>query len=911
MSELLSTRIRRLFRLPRSRRSIQAEVDDEIRFHLESRVDTLRERGIPPELAREMAEREYGDVAASRAELAAMERRRHTRGQAREIIASIGQDVRYAARGLIHRPALAIAMTATLTLGISANAVVFSVVDELLLRPPTHVAHAQALRQVYVLERNGDDDDRAGTPSYSEVTSYAVVRALRQRVTSFADVVATYRRSFVLGKGATAQTVDVSLVDGTFFTALGVMPAAGRLIGPNDSRVPAGEPVAVISSRFRNRHFGDSTNPIGETLSIEGVDLAVIGVAPTGFSGVDREANTDVWVPLGALAAARLGQDWYVSPSVSRFHAIVRLRDGASVDLATTQTTAALRDLARASGDRELDTLATAVLGSINNITPPDGMSAQARTSLWLMGMSAIVLLVAAANVASLLVARAVQRRREIAVRLALGVSRRRLVRQLLTEALLPVLIAGSTAIVVAAWAVRLVERLLLPGFAWSESWIDVRVLVFTLLVMLIACVLAGLAPALFALRTDVNHALKAGSRLWTGSRSLVRDGLLIAQAALSVVLLVGAGLFVRSLDRVRRVDVGIDLDRVSIVTMDLVRAGFDSARQRLVVDAAVERLRQTPGVVAATAIAASTPTRVGLSIATTLPGRTELGAPKNGGPYYSAIDDGFLPTLGTRVVRGRPFSPAELHGPSRVALVNRTTADFYWPGADPIGKCLLLGSDATCTEIVGVVQRVMQFRVINEPSYAQVLIPATHPSAGNTPRTVFVRTAGDPRLATSAIRATIQNLASDMPYVAVRSVADLVAPQLQPWRLGAAMFTVFGLVALVIAAVGLYSVMGYWVSQRTYEFGVRMALGAQRRDVQRAVWREASRTIGVGLALGVLFSAIAAPRIANLLYRTSAHDVGAYAIALAALGMAAVTATIIPTRRSTRVNLVSALRSD
>jgi putative ABC transport system permease protein len=356
---------------------------------------------------------------------------------------------------------------------------------------------------------------------------------------------------------------------------------------------------------------------------------------------------------------------------------------------------------------------------------------------------------------------------------------------------------------------------------------------------------------------------------------------------------------------------VGIDLDRVSIVTMELDRAGFDSTRQRVTFDAAVDRVRRVPGVVAATVVSASTPTRIGWSIEARLPGITERREPRNGGPYYAVIDDGFLATLGTRVVRGRAFSAAELRTRSRVALVNQTTADFYWPGADPIGKCLILGRDATCTEVVGVVQSIMVFRVINEAAYAQLLIPPTHPAAGNTPRTLFLRTAGDPHALTNTIRTTIQQVAPDMPYVAVRSLGEVVAPQLQPWRLGATMFSAFGLVALAIAAIGLYSVMGYWVSQRTYEFGVRMALGAQRRDVQRAVWREAARTVGAGLAFGVVFSALAAPRIADLLYRTSVHDVGAYAAAVAALAFAAAAATIIPTRRSTRVNLAGALRSD
>ena len=904
MTESRIAGIRRLFRLPASRRSVQADVDDEIRFHLESRTEELCRRGLPYASAREVAEREFGDLQASRAELGKMEQRRHAKRRVRELVASIAQDVRYAARGLVHRPALAVVTVVTLTLGIGANVVVFSIVDQLLLRAPAHVDNASTLRQVYVLAR-----DEEGGHDYAETTSYAVVQALRERVAAFADVVAMARRSFILGRGVTAEPVNVSLVDGNYFSALGTRPAAGRLFVPNDRRAPLGTPAAVLSSQLAERRFGSLTGAIGQPLMVDGVALTVVGVAPRGFSGVDREARTDLWVPVGALAAARFGRDWHTDPGVRPFHAIVRLREATNVDVAASQATAVVRDVARAAHDPELDTLATTVLGSINNVVTPDGMSAQAKTALWLMGVSAMVLLIAGANVANLGVARAMQRRREIAVRLALGISQRRLLRQLLVDAMLPALLAAGAAILASSWATRLVERLLLPGFAWAEGWMGWRMLAFALVAMVMACVLAGLTPAALMLRTDVNHALKAGARQWTGSRSMIRDGLLVAQAALSVVLLVGAGLFVRSLGQVRAADVGIDLDHVAIVTMDLERAGYDTVRQRVTYEAARAMLGRTLGVAAATVVGASTPTRIGVSIEATVPERPEKREPKHGGPYYAAIDDGFLATLGTRVRRGRGLLPDELRSGARVALVNQTTADFYWPGQDPLGRCLMLGHDRACTTIVGVVQPVMQFRVVAEARYAQLFIPAAHPAAGTHPRTLFLRTVGDAS-ALSTARAALQQLAPDVPYVGLRSLADVVAPQLQTWRLGATMFTVFGLIALAIAAIGLYSVMAYRVSQRTYEFGVRMALGAQGRDIQRAVTREAARTTGVGLGLGVVTAWLAAPRLGDLLFETSAHDVRVYVVAVGALCIAAAAATVVPTRRSTRGSLV-ALRAD
>jgi predicted permease len=433
----------------------------------------------------------------------------------------------------------------------------------------------------------------------------------------------------------------------------------------------------------------------------------------------------------------------------------------------------------------------------------------------------------------------------------------------------------------------------------------------FTAAAAAVACLLAGAAPVLHGLRTDVRHALKAGSRELTGSRSALRRTLLVTQTALSVVLLVGSGLFVRSLSRVRAVDVGIDLDRVLVVDLSLARAGFDTARQRVLADAALERLRQVPGVAGATVVAATTPSRVGISLHAAVPGAQSDRAPPEGGPYYSVIDGSFLQVLGTRVLRGRGFLPAELRGTSRVALVNQATADFYWPGENPLGKCLLLGRERVCTEVVGVVQSVLLFRVVNGPRYAQLFLPPTHPAAGRRERTLFVRAAGDPAVVAQHARDALQRLAPDMPYVRVRSFAEIVAPELRPWRLGATMFSVFGLVALAIAAIGLYGVMAYWVSQRTFEFGVRTALGARRSDLQREVVGESVRMLVPGLAIGLGVAAAIAPRAAELLFQTSPHAPAVYAQVGALLAVAALAAAIVPTRAATRVDPATALRQE
>jgi hypothetical protein len=284
---------------------------------------------------------------------------------------------------------------------------------------------------------------------------------------------------------------------------------------------------------------------------------------------------------------------------------------------------------------------------------------------------------------------------------------------------------------------------------------------------------------------------------------------------------------------------------------------------------------------------------------------------PPNGGVLYSVIDQRYLGVLGTHVRRGRAFTADDVRSGARVAVINQTTADFYWPNQNPIGKCLMLRREAACTEIVGVVDPVMLFHVVNGPAYAQLYLTPSHPAARHPRQTLFVRAAGDPQRVAADVRHVLIELAPGVPYIGVRLVGELVAPQLRPWRLGATMFTLFGAVALAIAAVGLYSVMAFWVAQRRFELGVRMALGAQAANVRALVLREAARTLGVGLAIGFVIAAVAAPRAASLMFETSPHDPVVYGVVLALLAIAGLAASIVPAWRSTKVDPLVAIRAE
>jgi len=820
-------------------------------------------------------------------------------------------DLRYAWRQLGRSPLFATVAVVTLALGIGANATMFGVVDRLLLRPPAGVAAPERLTRIYVRERAPmfiPGQEVLTTP----VTTYPMITALQQQVPSLDGVAGAYRRPYTLGRGAEAREVDVELVTANYFRVLGVRPARGRFFVPDEDRAPVGSLIAVVSHGFWRRQLGEASDVLGRTIALDGKTFTVVGVAPESFTGVDLE-NVDLWVPVSALAAASFGDDWSTSPHSIWVRAIGRLAPGATPARVSAEATVVLRRAMRGWKQPWRDTLAAVVAGPIVAARGPGKALPEARVSLWLVGVAGIVLLVACANVATLLLARAAGRRREIAVRLALGVGRRRLVRQLLTETLLLATLAAAAALLVTHWGGAAVRTLLLPSVAWTGSPVDARAIAFTAAATLLTVLLAGLAPALRASATDVAGALAAGARQGGGRRSALHAGLLVTQAALSVVLLVGAGLFVRSLHRVRAHDVGIDLPRVLLVRMDLERAGFAAPRVRAVYAAAAERARQIPGVERAALAAMSVPMQTGAALRTTIPGRDSLPALPNGGPYYGAVGTDYFAALGARVVRGRGITDADERLGARVAVVNETLARHYWPAesGSPLGACVLLGSDSTCTEVVGVVQDIMLFRLVADER-AQLYFPLTHPAfPASAPGALLVRTYGEAASVTGPLRRALQALAPGMPYVDVRSFEELVAPQLQPWRLGATMFALFGGLALAIAAVGLYGVLAYTVSQRTHELGVRMALGATTRDVVGLVVRDGVRVAGVGLALGAAAALAAGRFVAPLLYETSPRDpvvLGAAAVTLLAV---AVLASLIPARRAAHVEPSVALRGE
>ncbi len=465
--------------------------------------------------------------------------------------------LRYALRRLRRTPAFSAAVVLILTLGISANAVMFSVVDQLLLRAPAAIGHPAAVRRVYF----GNERPRPGTPRGTDRHSYPFVAAIREGVTAFESAAATHRAGQVtLGAGAEAQPVDVDLVNAAYFTLLELRPSAGRFFTKAEDSEHDAAPVAVLAHGFWRGRFAGDPAVVGRTILIDGQRLTVVGVGPRGFAGLE-DTPADLWVPVGALAPHLLGPQWATNPGRFAFGLVARLAPGTTAEAADDEATAVLR---RAAADFPMfGRDAIAFTAPLARVASPNGVLPEGRVGVWLFAVSAIVLLVAIANVAGLLLTRMLSRRREIAVRLALGISRRRLLAELMTESALLAALAAGMALAVAWAGGRVVQQVLLPGFTWDAATVNVRVLGVTLAAGIITAFGAGLAPAFQASSMDLTASFRTAGRNSGGRAGILRTGLLVAQVALCVVLLVGAGLFVRSLRAAESHDVGLDLDRI------------------------------------------------------------------------------------------------------------------------------------------------------------------------------------------------------------------------------------------------------------------------------------------------------------------------------------------------------------
>jgi predicted permease len=888
------------------RRSVSQDVDDEVAFHFQMRVDQFAAAGMSRAEAERAARERFGDVGAVRSELVGIGTRTRRRRDWRDRLDAFGQDLAVSVRGLRREPLFTVGLIATIGLGVGSNATMFGIVDRLMLRGPEHVVDARSVDRLYITVNTPTNGIATGS-----TFGYVTYATLRDGAKSFRGVAAYSSGGRVLyGTGSSARQVDEATATWDFFPLLGVHAAFGRFFDNTEDHAPRAEPVVVLSYEFWQSEFGGDRAIMGRDVVIGTKPHKVIGVAPRGFTGVERN-RVDVWRPMSSYAPR---SDWPTTYKAQWLNVVARLKPGVSPQVAGSEATSLLR--AAYAGDKlymkQLDASFLPLwYGRSGHPT------AIANVAKWLMGVAIVVLLITCANVANLLLARARRRKREIAVRLALGVGRGGLLRLLLTETTLVALGGAAAALCIAALGGRVMRATLLSSIAWSGNPIDGRVFVFTLLVALGLGLFVGIGPALGAARLSLTNSLKTGDRDGGGRTQSLRTALSVVQAAFSVVLLVGAALFVQSLLRVRGVDLGFSPDRVLRAeprpTPSIAEAKDWRVRNAQSFDDALHRLQQLPWVEHA-AISIGSPYGFGFQVGVGTPERDSLGPVPGGGPYVHAVTADYFATLGIALKQGRAFTAVERAGSAPVTIVGETMAKAIWPGANPIGKCLIIGDKVPgrpplpCSTVVGVVADVHR-ESVREPPTMQYYVPVGQ-ETGFGGSVLVVR----PRIPMPDARVALKQAMASMPefsFTKIETIQESVDPEFRPWKLGAAMFGVFGVLALIVAAVGLYSVIAYLVADRTRELGVRLALGATGGRIVREVVGRGVATAATGVLLGAIVAVALGRFVQPLLFGISARDPSVFATVSVVVIAIAVFASWGPARRAGRVDPVIALRAD
>ncbi|MES2304622.1 MAG: ADOP family duplicated permease [Gemmatimonadota bacterium] len=815
-----------------------------------------------------------------------------------ERIGMLSRNLRHTLRGIARAPGVAVAVALTLGLGIGVNAAMFGMIDRLFFRAPAGVRAPHELRRMYV-RRNF-----LGREVTNSSLAFPTVDDLRS-VPATKATAAFFSTSLSLDRGREATTAATLMATHDFFSLLGVQPLLGRFYSAEeDAQGAAG--TAVLTYDFWQRRFQGDRNVLGRTLRLGGGSYIVIGVTPRGFNGIDLE-RVDLFLPLKTAAHENIGGDWEHSRGIQWVRALTRLAPGTSELAATAAATTQLR-MAQA-GVRRADPKAAVVAGPLLVAMGPEA-SREHKVSLWLGGVSLILLIIACANVMNLLLTRLTHRDAELAIRAALGASRGRLVGQIVVETLVLSLAAALVGLFLAQWGGIALARTLLPDVALASPLTDVRVIGFTLVTAFVAGLLAGVVPAWRGSKPDLITALKVGRGGARSGRSVLQSGLLIFQASLSVVLLVGAGLFVRSMRQIRGLDAGLDLNHLMMASADLRGTGLTPIQQRNAQLRVMEKLRQLPGVTAVTA-SNSIPFNTSWAEDLSIPGVDSIPSVRSGGPYINMVGQDYFRTVGTGLRDGRAFDGTDREGSARVAIVGETMAELIWPKQSPLGKCLKIGGDTMpCTTIVGVAKDAPRSSLLDRAN-AQYYVPAEQYQPDVPYAAFFIRTAGNPALLTTPVRRTLQEMAPDLPVVDVQPLWELAAPETRSWQLGATLFTLFGVLAIVVAAIGLYSVLSFAVARRRREFGIRTALGASVPNVIALVLSSGMRLVVVGLVVGLLIALAAGRAIAPLLFDTNPLDPVVYGVVAGVLLVTAVFACLMPAWRAARVAPMEALRSE
>ena len=919
--------MRRVFRLPFVHGHIDREIDDELAFHLEARARKLIDAGWSPDAAQSEAIRQFGDLTRVRESCVELDRQRERAMNRANVLGELRQDAAFALRTLRRNIGFTSVIVAALAVGIGANTAIFTLVDSVLVAK-LPVRDPDALVSVGDPARVGNMN--IGMPPVTSVLSYPVYKDLRDRNRVFSGILASGRSDRldvrIDQSAAELEHPRGRFVSGNYFSLLGVHAELGRTFDATVDDNRGGSPVITISYGYWMRRFHGDRDILGRQIIVNGTKMTIIGVAQRDFTGDIVGSSNDIWFPVTMVDVLRPNLKRLDDRGVSWLLLLGRLKPGATLEQAK----------------REIPGLIEQSI--VANSTPPNAKSFLGVKQKYFVGSGAkgfsavrqtfqaplvtlligvgLLLCIICANVANLLLARSIARGRELSVRLALGAGRGRLVRQLVTEAGVLAAISAAVGLLIAWWASRGLLALAASGVPFTVSvTLDTRILLFTLVVTIGSVLLFGLVPALRASRVDVASSIRASAPSLSsaalggrGQRAPLGTVLIAGQVALSVVLLVGAGMLVRSLQNVESEDVGLDRDHLLIVELDINTPGYQGERLASLVHQLRDRIAALPGV-AAVAYSENgifSGTENGMTIE--VPG-FEVRQVSDTVAYYDHVSPGYVSAVGAHLLAGRDIAPSDEGKLTRVTVVNQALASFYFRGESAIGKYVHV-NDSIAVQIVGVLGDVRDHDLVNQiprRMYLPYVVTDSQPGQVGQPGSLRleIRTTGKPADIAQPVRRAILSVDPSLPIDYIRPLGESMSRTISQQRLLAQIAAGFGVLALLLAAVGLYGVMTYAISRRTSEIGLRVALGAEGGDILRMVLFDALRLVVIGLAIGVPLALGAARLLMAQLHGVSAVDPTSLAVAVLVLASAAIIAALRPAIRAARVPPIVALRAE
>jgi predicted permease len=872
--------LRSLFR----RNTAEKELGSELRFHIERQVEENMAAGMTPQEARRAAVREFGGVEQVKEDC------RDTRRV--NYVENLSKDIRYGVRMLCKSPSFTFFAVAVLALGIAANSAIFSIADAVLIRP---LPYADANRLVIIWEDASAYGFPKDTPAPGNFSDW------KSRNQVFDDVAATgFGGSFNLTGQGLPEKLTGREVTANLFSVLGVTPELGRDFRTEDD-VPGATPVTILSHGLWLRRFGGDPQILGKEISLNYEKCIVVGVMKRGFQFPERE--TELWTP------ERFTKEELANHGSHFLEVVARLKPGVSLNRANADLAVIAQQLEKEHPDSNSKVGAVAV-------PLREEFAGDTRPAiLMLVGAVCFVLLIACANVANLLLSRATGRRREMAMRLALGATRGRIVQQMLTESVLLAILAGVAGLLLSVWGTRFLATLIPAGIApLTGTGVDGRVLLFTLAVTLATGILFGIIPASRVSQFHLTPSLKQGggqSGVGSGGQRL-RDALVISEVALAIVLLAGGALMIRSLQNLYHLDPGFRADHVLVMHTPLPDQKYKTLAQRTAFyDQVLANVETLPGVVAAGYTTWIPLTNAGGAMGVTLEGKPEPAPGQALIPNVRIISKNYAAALGMKLIEGRLFEQGDGFGKPLVALINQTMAKNYWPGENPVGKRFKSGrysEKSPWISVVGIVGDIHQAG-LDLPARAEMYFPYQQQDDGFSPEYLAVRTSGDPMAFAEIVRQQVWAVDKEQPVAKVMPLEDLVDENLSSRRMQASLLSGFAGLALLLVTLGIYAVLSFAVTQRTQEIGVRVAMGAQPRDVLRMIFAQGFKLFLIGAALGLVAAFALSHALVHLLFGVSAYDPGSFAFVTLLLAAVALLACYVPARRATRVDPLIALR--